>query len=193
MNTHPSNILSNLTDLQAHLANLQQRIATEMDRLSGFQPVVYRNSTMNTSIPLQRTVHRNTKGHHSTHHSAQHRVRRERTNTTTFNLSDLLQPNETVTLQVIVNKGDDGSLEYSTVNTTFDGTTLFVTECADVDTMVGKSSTKPGELLYQFIDALLEKGVLKRKFSVAPWKLCYVVRDGTKKTLDELRSENKSM
>lgn len=189
MNTYPSNILSNLTELQADLANLQQRIATEMERLTGFQPVVYRNSTMNTSIPLQRTVHRNTKGHRGLQHS----VRRERTNTTTFNLSDLLQPNETVTLQVIVNKGDDGSLEYSTVNTTFDGTTLLVTECIDVDTMVGKSSTKPGELLYQFIDALLEKGVLKRKFSVAPWKLCYVVRDGTKKTLDELRSENKSM
>ena len=40
-----------------------------------------------------------------------------------------------------------------------------------------------------FIDGLLEKGHLKRRFSVAPWRLCFVSRDGVEKTLEELRNE----
>jgi hypothetical protein len=53
--------------------------------------------------------------------------------------------------------------------------------------MVGVQSAKPGEILYQFIDALKESGHLKRSFTIAPWKLCTVVRDGQTQTLEELR------
>jgi hypothetical protein len=53
--------------------------------------------------------------------------------------------------------------------------------------MVGVQSSKPGEILYQFIDALKESGHLKRSFTIAPWKLCTVVRDGQTQTLEELR------
>jgi hypothetical protein len=49
-------------------------------------------------------------------------------------------------------------------------------------------SSKPGEILYKFIDELKSSGHIKKTFTIAPWKLCFVERDGVKKSLEELRT-----
>jgi hypothetical protein len=98
-----------------------------------------------------------------------------------------LRKDETVTLQVIVGKDAEENTVYGTATTVFDGTDLSVTGCELAPLFVGQKSNKPGELLYKFIDLLLEAGQLKRKFSVAPWRLCFVERDGARLSLDELR------
>jgi hypothetical protein len=53
---------------------------------------------------------------------------------------------------------------------------------------VGKKTAKPGEILYKFIDELKNTGHIKRTFTIAPWRLCFVERDGVRKSLEELRS-----
>lgn len=102
-------------------------------------------------------------------------------------LSSVLQPNEEVTLRVIIKKDEEGQPVYTTMTTTFDGSVLRVLSSELVPQMVDVQSAKPGEILYQFIDALKSAGHLKRSFTVAPWKLCTVVRDGQTVTLEDLR------
>lgn len=106
-----------------------------------------------------------------------------------FILSDLLQEGEEMSLRIIVGTGEDGYAMYSTCVTRFDGSTLHVISCEDVPEMVKKSSEKPGELLYQFMNKLHQKGKLRRTFSIAPWKLCYVQRDGKWVSLNRLRKQ----
>ena len=72
--------------------------------------------------------------------------------------------------------------------TTFDGTNLNVTKCDLVASLIGTQTQKPGEILYKFIEELKNGGHIKRTFSVAPWKLCFVKRDGAELTLDQLRA-----
>ena len=102
-------------------------------------------------------------------------------------MNDVLFQNESVTLKVLVR--NDGVDSQTTAVSVFDGTNLTVTTCELCPELVGTTSDKPGQLLYRFIDGLLEKGHLKRRFSVAPWRLCFVSRDGVEKTLEELRNE----
>lgn len=194
MSTH-SVILNNIANLQNQLAVIQQQLSSEMDHHAGFQPVVYRNS-VNHSVPLQRPVYNNNgpRAAYQGRHVGRPVARSERPSMARSDaervvvpLSSLLTSGEEVTLKVIVGKQADGQLVYGTMCTSFDGTNLNVTVCELVPELVGQSSSKPGELLYKFINLLLEKGHLKRKFSVAPWKLCTVLRDGVSVTLDELR------
>ncbi len=112
----------------------------------------------------------------------------------TILLSSLLNNNEEVVLRVIVGKDTEGNHIYTSATAVFDGTNLTVTKCELVPSFVNTSSSKPGTLLYQFIDGLKDNGHLKRKFSVAPWKLCSVTRDGVSKSLEDIRTElaNKS-
>ena len=106
----------------------------------------------------------------------------------TMTLSDVLKADERVTLSVRLPKEEDDAEEsYATALATFDGTDLAVTECKLVSSLVGMKSAKPGEILYKFIDDLKTGGHIKRTFTIAPWRLCSVVRDGTTKTLEELR------
>jgi hypothetical protein len=198
MTTH-SQLLSNIANLQNQLSVIQQQLSSEMDHHAGFQPVVYRSS-VNHSVPLQRPVYNNgprAPAYHERrpYQAASRPVGREArpvlarsdADRVVVPLSTLLTSGEEVTLKVIVGKQGDGQLQYGTVQTVFDGTNLNVSVCELVPDLVGQSSSKPGELLYKFIDSLLEKGHLKRKFSVAPWKLCTVVRNGVTVTLDDLR------
>lgn len=103
-------------------------------------------------------------------------------------LSDVVKANETVTIEVII-RVPTGSNNATLANatTTFDGTDLVVKECELIPSLVGMKSSKPGEILYKFIDGLVSAGHLKQKFTVAPWKLCYVERDGIKVSLESLR------
>ena len=86
------------------------------------------------------------------------------------------------------NKDEDGNDTQATVVATFDGSDLVVTECELVESLVGKKTAKPGEILYKFIDELKNSGHIKRTFTIAPWRLCFVERDGVRKSLEELRS-----
>lgn len=105
-------------------------------------------------------------------------------------LSDILTTNENVTLQVITAKDSEGNNSYAKAIATFDGTELLVTECELDVSLVGMKSTKPGEILYKFIDHLKNAGHIKRTFTIAPWKLCSVERNGKFMTLEELRNSN---
>jgi hypothetical protein len=101
-------------------------------------------------------------------------------------LSTLLKVNEAVTFFVYVEDGRERIR--ATAVSTFDGTNLVVKNCDLVPELAGMKTQKPGEILYKFIEELKSKGCIKRTFSVAPWKLCYVVRDGAELTLDQLRA-----
>jgi hypothetical protein len=105
-------------------------------------------------------------------------------------LSDVLKKDEIVTVEVGLTRYEDGTFSnYATCVAKFDGTDLNVTECDLAGEMVGFKTSKPGEILYKFMDALVKGKHIKGKFACPPWKLCSVVRDGAKVTLDELRSK----
>lgn len=164
-----------------------------------------RHSTVNTSVPLQqhsseqpsgqrrypqhrgdaprqRFHQRQAQAHYS---SSQEVNQQERPDPVT--LSDLLENEEQVTFRVIVAKDSEGNPQYTSATATFDGTQLTVTQSELAPSLLQYQSSKPGELLYKFIDALKEAGHLKRTFTVAPWKLCFVERDGQLVTLEQLR------
>lgn len=106
----------------------------------------------------------------------------------TMSLSDVLKKDEKVTIQVGTGKDKEGNFTYTTAEADFDGTDLTVTECELVESIVGMKSSKPGEILYKFIDELKSAGHITKTFTIAPWKLCSVIRDGNKMTLEQLRS-----
>jgi hypothetical protein len=106
----------------------------------------------------------------------------------TMSLSDVLIDNEMVTIQVGTGKDSEGKFTYTTATATFDGTDLTVTECDLAKGIIGMKSSKPGEILYKFIDELKSSGHINRTFTIAPWKLCFVERDGVRKSLEELRN-----
>jgi hypothetical protein len=103
------------------------------------------------------------------------------------NLSDLLQSGETVTFQINTGKDGEGNITFKTVVATFDGTNLAVKECDAIPSLVGMTSTKPGEILFKFMFALKEANLITRTFNALPWRLCSVVRDGNRQTLSQLR------
>jgi hypothetical protein len=104
-------------------------------------------------------------------------------------LSTLLKTDEEVTFFVYV---EDKQISprpiRTTAEATFDGTHLIVKDCDLVPSLKGTKTQKPGEILYKFIEELKNGGHIKRTFSVAPWKLCFVTRDGEEVTLDQLRA-----
>lgn len=106
----------------------------------------------------------------------------------TMSLSDVLNENEEVTIVVHTGKDESGEFTDTTAMATFDGTDLTVTECELVDSLVGTKSSKPGEILYKFIDELKTAGHIKKTFTIAPWKLCFVERDGVRQSLEQLRT-----
>lgn len=109
-------------------------------------------------------------------------------NRTPIPLSTILQNGEEVTFFVYTGKNEHGLLVRTTAVTVFDGTQLKVTKCDLVPSLIGMQTQKPGEILYRFIDELKNGGHIKRTFSVAPWKLCFVKRNGVEQTLDQLRA-----
>ncbi len=110
--------------------------------------------------------------------------------TTPLPLSDVLKKDEVVTVEVGLTRYEDGTFSnYATCVAKFDGTDLNVTECDLAGEMAGFKTSKPGEILYKFMDALIKGKHIKGKFACPPWKLCSVVRDGAKVTLDELRAK----
>ena len=105
----------------------------------------------------------------------------------TMTLADVLEKDEEVTMEVRTGKDEEGNDTQATVVANFDGTDLVVTECELAESLVGKKTAKPGEILYKFIDELKNSGHIKRTFTIAPWRLCFVERDGVRKSLEDLR------
>ena len=106
----------------------------------------------------------------------------------TMTLADVLVKDEMVTLQVGTGKDAEGKFTTTAALASFDGTDLTITACDLAPTIVGMKSSKPGEILYKFIDELKNAGHINKTFTIAPWKLCFVERNGIKKSLEELRS-----
>ena len=103
-------------------------------------------------------------------------------------LSDVLHENEFVTMRVHTGKNDEGSVVDATLVVKFDGKDeLVVTECDKVNSLVGMKSSKPGEILYKFIEKLKDDGVIQKVFKPTPWKLCFVTRNGSVYNLEQLR------
>jgi hypothetical protein len=104
-------------------------------------------------------------------------------------INDVLKPNEEVTIKVGVGKDEEGNFIKTTCVTKFDGTQLTVQACDLVPSMVNMSSSKPGHILYKFIEELKNGGHIKKEFTIAPWKICFVERDGKEMSLEELRAQ----
>lgn len=206
-------LLAQLTDLQTRLTHQEATITAlkaEVERLAG-RSVLGAGPTMKSSVPLlplasvkpangptaPRGGPRPPRGPPATRSdaptgaaSANRRSRPQVAPTgdrPVRSLSDFLYVNDEVTIQVGTGKDAEGNFTHTTALANFDGTELTVTHCDLVSSLVGLKSAKPGEILYKFIDGLLEAGHIKRKFTIAPWKLCSVVRNGQKVTLDQLR------
>jgi hypothetical protein len=105
-----------------------------------------------------------------------------------MSLSDVLKDNEKVTIHVHTSKDKDGEFIDAIAVATFCGTDLTVTECKEAESIVGMKSSKPGEILYKFIDELKKSGVIQKTFTIAPWRLCFVERDGVSMSLEQLRT-----
>ena len=112
----------------------------------------------------------------------------ERAPRPTMSLADVLRKDEIVNIVVHTGKDEGGNFIDSTAVATFDGTDLIVTECELVGSLVGMKSSKPGEILYKFIDELKSAGHIKRTFTIAPWKLCFVNRNNIRQSLEDLRT-----
>lgn len=187
-----------ITELQNTIVSLQATVATlssEVTRLSN-KPF---HQVMKTSIPLlpmQQSYPRRTPFHDQgrrpyrdlQHGATSAAAATASTDNHMVSLSDILRANEEVTFYVNTGKDAKGEFTKSTVVTTFNGANLTVTRCEHVSSLVGLQTQKPGEILYKFIEELKNGNHIKRTFNVAPWKLCYVVRDGQTLTLDQLRN-----
>ena len=102
-------------------------------------------------------------------------------------LSDILQNNEDVTFTINTGKNAQGAFTTTTAVAVFDGTNLKVKACTDSPSLVGLTSSKPGEILYKFMNELKEANLITRTFQALPWRLCSVERDGQRETLSNLR------
>jgi hypothetical protein len=203
-------VLAQLTDLQGRITKQDAVIAallTTVERLSGQTITV--SDTMRTSVPLR--SHQSSDGPgfkrgrtqvaDARSQVASAKPVRERapfnerqpfkpkdSGYPSVSLSDVLSRDEHVTIQVGVGKDADGKFTYTSALAVFDGSDLLVTECPLAPSLIGLKSSKPGEILYKLIDELKSAGHIKRTFTIAPWKLCSVERDGKTMTLEEVRS-----
>lgn len=102
-------------------------------------------------------------------------------------LSDILINGEVVTFGIHTGRDAAGGMTTSLLTTTFDGTSLKVTGCDSVKSLIGIQSAKPGEILFKFMYGLVDAGLLQRTFNALPWRLASVMRNGLPVTLAQLR------
>jgi hypothetical protein len=205
-------ILAQLTDLQMRVTKQDAMITAlraEVERLSGKGPIMTAMPTgmaqptgpiMNTSIPLRpssnlppitqnRYEKRDMRDTYNKYEKkGAQKTAGDKPSTIPMTLSDVVHKDEIVTIQVGTGKDSGGKFTHTTAKAVFDGTDLCVESCELAPSLVGLKSSKPGEILYKFIDALKETGHIQRTFTIAPWKLCFVERSGVRKSLEELRS-----
>jgi hypothetical protein len=183
-----------LTDLQNRLTVAEAAIAAltaQVHYLSGH------HTQVKTAIPLQSVQARgrvsyNGRGGYNGRDSASSarsdaQPQNDQENWAPTALSDILQNNEDVTFTINTGKNAQGAFTTTTAVAVFDGTNLTVKACADIPSLVGLTSSKPGEILYKFMNELKEANLITRTFQALPWRLCSVERDGQRETLSNLR------
>ena len=190
-----------LTDLQNRLTVAEAAIAAltaQVHYLSGHQTQV------KTAIPLQSVQARggrisyNGRGGYNGRDSYNGRdgangprsyaqPQNDQENWAPTALSDILKNNEDVTFTINTGKNAQGAFTTTTAVAVFDGTNLTVKACADIPSLIGLTSSKPGEILYKFMNELKEANLITRTFQALPWRLCSVERDGQRETLSNLR------
>jgi hypothetical protein len=172
-----------LTDLQNRLTVAEAAIAAltaQVHYLSGH------HTQVKTAIPLQSIRGR---GGYSSARPSRPFVSQQgdQENWVPTALSDILKSNEEVTFTINTGKNNQGAFTTTTAVAIFDGTNLKVTACTDIPSLVGLTSSKPGEILYKFMNELKEANLITRTFQALPWRLCSVERDGQRETLSNLR------
>ena len=176
-----NNFLAQLNDLQTRVSKQEATILSLKSQLErGYSNV----APMRMSVPLNDGRPR---GPHDRRDPHDRRGLRVSTPHPTLTLSDVITTNEKVTIQIKTGV-DNGDPSFTTALTVFDGTCLEVVECALANSLVGMKSSKPGEILYRFMEELKEGGHIKSTFGIAPWRLCFVERNGVRVSLEELRS-----
>ena len=171
-----------MNELQARVAKQDfviSQLKVDIDRLK--EKSKNTGPVMRTSIPLNKY-----EKERSPRHNLQNpRERRQKVAYPTMSLSDVIESGEEVTIRI----KDKKEGEHFEAVTVFDGTNLEVTEC-NMASLLGMKSTKPGEILYKFMEELHSNGCIDRTFGVAPWRLCFVTRGSSELTLEELRPKN---
>jgi hypothetical protein len=119
---------------------------------------------------------------------AERTERPERTGPPPVALTAILNDGEDVTMTIGTGKDEEGNFTNTTCVAVFEGEQFTVTEAELAPELVNQTFKTPGEALYKFMDQLKQNGHIKRTFSVAPWKLCSVERDGKTVTLQDLRN-----
>ena len=198
-------LLAQLTDLQGRVTKQDAIIASlvaAVERLKGSPFSV--GDTMRTSVPLRsydsaesgnkrmrpQVAHGPRQDGHGPRQAAGRDGFKPKVQYPSLSLSDVLKGGEEVTIKVGIGKDEEGIFKNTTALAVFDGTDLVVKECALVASLVGKKSSKPGEILYSFIDELKNAGHIKKTFTIAPWKLCSVERAGETMTLEDVRAHH---
>jgi len=182
MTDYTAVFLAQLTDLQTRVTKQDATISmlkAEVDRLNSKTGPV-----MRMSVPLNRHDVRDVRDVRDSRRENRPDPREKRVKPKvaypTMSLSDVVEKDEVVTIRI---KGGHD------VVTSFDGTNLEVTECKNVPSLVGTKSSKPGEVLYKFMEELHKTGQIDRTFGVAPWKLCFVQRGSDEVSLEDLRAK----
>lgn len=177
-------LLSKINDLQNRLSMLENSVIVLQQSLkSQSNPMSYSQS-LKTSIPLGPI----TQLHESSRRPGFQDSRRTGTEQEPpMSLSELLTDGEVVTFSIIKGKDENGNLIYSTLDAIYQDSQLTVKTCLDVPTLEGLVSSKPGEILYKFMFALRENGIISRTFQALPWRLCSVLRNGERVMLAQLR------
>lgn len=196
MSTDQKTDSQKISEMQNTINSLSVTLNALVHEVSRLSYASQSGSIMKTSIPLMPTQPAQVYGHRDVKKGRRpYGELRQSANTDAkplrepIPLSTLLKVNEKVTFFVYIEDKEISPRPIRvTARATFDGTHLIVKDCDHAPELEGMKTQKPGEILYKFIEALKELGCLKRTFSVAPWKLCFVVRDGEEVTLDQLRA-----
>lgn len=114
--------------------------------------------------------------------------RPERTGPPPVALTAILNDGEDVTMTIGTGKDEEGNFTNTSCVAVFEGEQFTITDAELAPELVNQTFKTPGEALYKFMDQLKQNGHIKRTFSVAPWKLCSVERDGKTVTLQDLRN-----
>jgi hypothetical protein len=184
--------------------NLQQRVVCmensigfltrEVHRLSQLSTPHASQQGFQTTIPLQPAPQGRRpyqppreQSHTARVPVASHSHSQQEDNVPPIALSELLNQGEVVTFGIHTGRDSSGGMLTSLLTTTFDGTTLKVTGCDAVSSLIGTQSSKPGEILFKFMHGLVDAGLLQRTFHALPWRLASVMRNGLPVTLAQLR------
>lgn len=202
-------LLAQVTDLQRRVMSLEAAAAAapaapKMPSLRGPGPVASapHNSGRNTvkhSVPLQSgrpATTSDTKprskprigGAGAPRSERPERPERPERTSPPVALTAILNDGEEVTMTIGTGKDEEGNFTNTTCVAVFEGEQFTVTEAELAPELVNQTFKAPGEALYKFMDQLKQNGHIKRTFSVAPWKLCSVERDGKIVTLQDLRN-----